>query len=174
MEELLNIDTSQLNAMLRSDGHLIMPIIRFVSISDVTKTVRVLIGGRCPLCCADHIRNTCNSTYCEEVILPFLKKNYPGKVSVVKPVFTSDEDLVDICKSFDMDVSYPIDMDEKLPFHAVRSFLSHPAPPWLALATLPGWLVALRGTLGRICPLISLANQPRDREDRVSPAAAAG
>ena len=97
MEQLINENPQKLRSMLRKGNNLFMPIIKCVSVNEDTHVVCLLVGRKCPLCSSDHLRNTCNVTFCNEVMLPFLQSQFPGIVNKVKPVFTFDEDLETVC-----------------------------------------------------------------------------
>ena len=134
MEKLINRQPKKFKQLLQSDGHRVMPIIRFVSVSEDSNNVRVLIGGECPLCGSTHIRNTCNIAFCKEVMTPFLKQRFPEKVNSVKAVLTIDDDFYEVCSQVGVNVTYPLDVDEKNPFHSTRSFMLDKHPD------IDGWL----------------------------------
>ena len=62
-------DASCLKNDIKEVGFPLMGRFDFVSLSE-DNVLRILISGSCPNCNAFHIRNTCNNTFCKEVMTP--------------------------------------------------------------------------------------------------------
>ena len=91
------INNGPLTSIILNNKYALMPIIKFASF-DRNGYLRIVIGGKCPNCQSNHIRNICNVRYCQELLLPILKKRFQ-LIKHIFPVFTYDKDLEDIVKS---------------------------------------------------------------------------
>ena len=107
MEEFINNTPQKLLELIEDEGCVSMPIIKCVSVSTENETVRLLIGGKCPSCGSNHLRSTCNTRFCEDVMLPVLQKRFMGQVKEVVAVLTSDADFAEVCDRVGMIPSYP-------------------------------------------------------------------
>ena len=125
IEAFVNSDVLQ-NAILDSN-QMYFPIMKAVSL-DNNGTFRLLIGGYCPGCKNEHLRNTCNVMFCTEVLDGILVPRFRKYIKKCIPVYTHDNDLVDIVSRFHGNVSYPFSQDVERPFGVVRKFMldAHP------------------------------------------------
>ena len=121
------VETGKLKKLISQSKFPLMPYIFFVSYEE--KILRLLIGGECPNCKANHVRNCCNIRYCEEVILPVLKRQYSEIIDVV-PVFTTERDFESLIHSNGgiYYCSYIIEPPMKANFYESYSFIldKHP------------------------------------------------
>ena len=137
METFINNNPGEIERLALEDDNDVMPIIKFVSYSVKNKGVRLLIGGKCPGCCMDHMRNTCNVKFCKEVMLPLLSRKFPGEVAYVNPVLTHDKDFVEVVTKLGLRITFPYKSKEYCPFHLIQKFIldKHPdIDSWLKTA----------------------------------------
>ena len=99
----------------------VMPIIKFISF-DAKGELKVLLGGKCPNCLSEHIRNTCNVRYCSEVIDPIMSKKFELFTSSV-PLLTHDPNIEEIVNSCKHKISYKINPHSKKTFLQLETFM---------------------------------------------------
>ena len=102
----LFIDNGALTRAIEQANFFINEKIAFVSFSADSGVVRVLIAGSCALCGSRHMRNICNSKYCNECISPILRRLFPIIQSVVV-VRSDDANLGEIVETNGGRVSTP-------------------------------------------------------------------
>ena len=77
-----------------------------MSYSPSNRVIRLLLAGKYPLCCLDHIRHICSKRYCNKCITP-LVRNLFSFVRDVVVVRSNDVDLVSIVEQNGGQVTTP-------------------------------------------------------------------
>ena len=88
------INDGDLKTAVFAENSLFFPINKFVSM-DEDGIVRVLVGGKCPSCGSNIVRNVQTTRYCDEVLTPIVCSKF-SFVKSLKPVLTTDSDFVKV------------------------------------------------------------------------------
>lgn len=115
------VNDGLLTSTIKANNYPLMPIIKFISF-DTSGHLQLMIGGKCPNCQANHLRNTCNIRYCEEVIDIHLKKKFK-MFSHSSPLSTHDPNIEERIIGCGYRYSYPYDPNENRPFMELERFM---------------------------------------------------
>ena len=110
------IDDGGLGDDMKKDKDLVFPIIKFYSFC--RGIVRILVGGECPKCHANHVRNTCTHNFLQECVMPRLKEKF-DVVAEVKAVNTHDPDFTYVVEELGGKVHYPMEDDVNFEFQDI-------------------------------------------------------
>ena len=115
------VNDGNLSSAITNNNYPLMPIIKFISF-DKNGHLKLLLGGKCPNCDANHIRNTCNNRYCSEVIDPIIKNKF-NLYSYVTPLSTHASDFDSQVIRCDGCTVSTIDPEQKFPFHELEHLM---------------------------------------------------